>query len=269
MEAETYHCPYCGVSIDATAINFKTRRASCKFCGMDVVFPKRTSTASPSATLALSEATKFFLEKNFSSAKSCAERVVSMVPANAPALYIIAYYNAYVADIKNRDSMERLFNETLDESALEVEEEECFKQLLLKTVFHAWDYEEQIMQKFCEYDDNKELGEFVEAFSPIAISKRTNTNWLTPKLAGLYAEIAKKTNIPKTCFALLTSISKNPQSPLSTGEFFLKTKTTNFYNNYLLPIGTIINSMGDPALRAKFAGAFNKVKADFESKMKN
>lgn len=268
MEGEKYHCPNCGVTIEASAINFKTRRATCMFCGKEVIFPKRNSTASPNAVHALNEAKSFFFDKNFTSAKSCAEQVVSMVPENAPALYIIAYYNAYIAEVKSRDSMERLFDQTLVDAELEIEEEECFKELLLKTIYHSCDYEEQIVKKFVEYDDAKELLQFIDTFCPVVITKRPSTLWFTPKMAQLYAQCAKKATIPKTCFALLTAISKNPDSPLVTGDFFLRTKTMNFYNNFVVPIGTIIGSMADAQLRAKFTGAYNKVKAEFESKMK-
>lgn len=267
MEGERFLCPNCGMPVSPGEINFKTRRAHCDFCDRDIIFPKRNSSASPSAVHALNEAKRFFIEKNFVSAKSCAETAVSMVPDNMCALYVIAYYNAFVASVKRRDSYDSLFKEKLPDAVFEIEEEEMFKELLVKTVLHSCDYEEQIVCKFAEFDDPKELGGFIDVFCPFTISKRATYSWLTPNLADAYAQIAARASIPKTCYALLMSVAKNPDSPLATGQFFLKTKAQNFYQNYLLPIGNILDRIRDGEIKQKFAGVFNKMKADYEEKM--
>ncbi len=267
MEGEKFLCPNCGMPVEASAMNFKTRRAHCDFCGKEIIFPKRSSTASPNAVHALEEATRFFMEKNYASAKTCAETVVSMVPGNAPALYIIAYYNAFVAPVKNRSSLDRLFKETLPDVEFEIEEEEAFKSLLIKTILYASIYEEEIICKFVEFDDASEAAEFIENFCPFTIAKRTTYTWLTPELVDAFKAISKKAAIPKTWYALLVSVSKNPESPLATGQFYLRTKSANFYNNYLLPVGEILSCISDQTMKTKFVTVFNKLKADFEAKL--
>ncbi len=266
MEGDKYLCPSCGMPIPASIIDFKTRRAHCDFCGQDVIFPKRTSTASPNAVIALNQARDFFLNGDFKSAVTCAQTAVEMVPNHVAALYIIAYYKAFNADVKNRTSLDKLFNEILPEAEFEAEEEEIFKQLLLKTILHSITYEEQILDKFNAFDDDNELGEFVEQFCPFSISKRVNMDWLTPKLANVYKEISKKTSIPKTCYALYLSLTKNPDSPF-VGGFFLRTKTARYYNEYLLPIGEVFNNISDQAVKTKFVSVYNKVKQQCEEKM--
>lgn len=269
MEGEKHICPNCGMPVEASAINFKTRRAFCPWCQHDIIFPKRNSTATPNAVSALNEAYSFFLDKNFESAKNCAERVVSMVPNNVAALYILAYYKAFSAPIKNRSSLDKLFNETLPDAEFEIEEEEMFKELLLKTILHSGQYEEQIISKFVEYDDAKELCDFVENFCPFIIMRTVNTEWFTPNMIKCLKECTKITNIPKTWYALYVSISKNPDSPLLKDTFYLKTKSAHFYKDYILPIGEIFSEIKDEALKRKFMGAFNKTKAEYEQKLKS
>lgn len=267
MEGEKYLCPSCGMPVPADRINYRTRRAHCDFCGQEIIFPKRNSTASPSAVHALNQARDFFFSGDFNSALRCAQTVVEMVPKHAAALYIIAYHKAFVADIKNRVSLDNLFNEVLPDAEFEIEEEELFKSLLLKTMSHSIDYEEQILEKFVEYDDAKEVAEFMEQFCPYAISKRVSIEWFTPDLAATYATVSARTSIPKTCYALFTSLSKNPDSPLSDGTFYLKTKAKRFYDNYLLPVGKVINNMADQTFRAKFVAVYDKVRSQFENQM--
>ncbi len=268
MEGEKHICPNCGMPVEASAINFKTRRAFCPWCQKNVIFPKRNSTASPNAVSALNEAYNFFLEKNFESAKNCAETVVSMVPNNVAALYILAYYKAFSAPIKNRSSLDKLFNETLPDAEFEIEEEEMFKELLLKTILHSGEYEEQIIGKFIEYDDENELCDFVEKFCPFIIARQVNTEWFTQNMVKCLKECSAITNIPKTWYALYVSISKSPDSPILKNTFYLKTKSSRFYSEYILPIGEIFAQIKDETLKKKFVSAYNKVKMEFEQKLK-
>ncbi|MBQ4587567.1 MAG: hypothetical protein IJB13_07265 [Clostridia bacterium] len=267
MEGEKYLCPSCGMPIEAHALNLKTRRGYCAWCDKNVIFPKKNSTASPSAVHALNEAYRFFLEKNFESAQNCAETVVSMTPNNVAALYIIAYYKAFSAPVKNRTSLDRLMNETLQEAEFEIEEEEMFKDLILKTILHSGEYIEQLITRFAEFDDPKELAEFVEAYAPFAIGNKGSINFFTPALADALASITEMVDIPKTWFALYSAISKNPDSPIPKDTFYLKTKTQRFYNDFVLRVGEIFSKIKTPALRAKFKGAYDKVKATFDQKM--
>lgn len=267
MEGEKYHCQGCGSEIPASLINFKTRRAKCPWCGLDVVFPKRHSTASPNAQIALNEAMKLFLEGNYESSKSCAESALSMTNNNAAALFIVNYYKAYIAEIKNSHAMDVFFKEKLPDAEFEIEEEEMFKRLLLKTILNIGQYEEQILSKFAEYDDPNELSEFVEAFSPCLILSRSTIDWFTPNMAETYKEISKRTSIPKTWYSLYSSLIKNPDSPFVNNTFYLKTKAQRIYREFILPVGDIFSCIKDENNKQKFNNAYMKVKIAYESKM--
>ena len=158
-------------------------------------------------------------------------------------------------------------NETLQEAEFEIEEEEMFKDLILKTILHSGEYIEQLITRFAEFDDPKELAEFVEAYAPFAIGNKGSINFFTPALADALQSITEMVDIPKTWFALYSAISKNPDSPIPKDTFYLKTKTHRFYNDFVLKVGEIFSKIKTPALRAKFKGAYDKVKATFDQKM--
>lgn len=259
MEANLYICPHCGTAFDENAVDHKTRRALCKMCGCEAVFPKRHITASPNALLALQEGARLFLNGSLESAKTCAETAISMSRDNIAALYIIGYYKAFRAEIKNSKSLDELFNNILPEAEIEIEEEEMFKQFVIKTINHSREYEEQILAKLAIFDDPKELAEFVEAFSPFAIMSRQSFSWLTPKMLSIYLEITRRTNIPKTWYALYSSLLKNPDSPFVGNTFFLRTKSERILHEVVEPIGQIFNAITDEALKNKFASAYNAV----------
>lgn len=267
MEAQKHHCQGCGSEIPADMINFKTREATCPWCGLHVVFPKRHSTASPNAAIALEEGSKLFLEGHYQNAADCAKSVLTMATDNAAALFIESYYNAFVHEPKNSKAIERVLREVLPNCEFEIEEEEYFKKFLIKTVKHTSEYLYEIVNKFYEYDDAKELGEFMDNFVPYALNLKQDLNWFTPDMCKLLVDVTKKCDCPKTWFALYNQILKNPESPLSDGSFFLKTRTERVYNGYLLPVGEIFKNIRDNALKAKFGGAWQKAKAAYEAKM--
>lgn len=267
MESKKYTCNNCGAPVEANVIDFKTRRAFCRFCQKWIIFPKRTSTASPSATHAINEAVDLFLQSNFSSAKSGAETALTMVPKNIPALYIIGYCDAFVTAVKTRTALNNLFNSVIVDADFEIEEEENFKKLLKATLLHSMDYEAQIVTRFNEIDNPQEIAEFVESFTPLAVSKRKLYSWLTPTLAQTYKNIASRAKIPKTLFALLKSIESAEDSPVRNNSFYLKTQSYNFFVNYVEPIGEILKSYCDPEFRAKFVAVFKKSEEKFRSNM--
>ena len=265
MEANLYLCPHCGTAFDSSRLDMKTRRGVCAMCGCEVVFPKRHLTASPNAVLALEEGTRLFLSGNFESAKTCAETAISMSRDNVSALYIANYYKAFRAEVKNSRGLDDLFNRIIPDAEMEIEEEEMFKQCVIKTIAHSKEYEQQLISRFVEYDDANELGEFVEAFCPFAIMSRQSFAWLTPAMLALYLEVTKKTNIPKTWYALYTALLKNPDSPFVGNTFFLKTKTERIKHEIVEPIGEIFNAIKDGAMKAKFTSAYNAYLAKFNA----
>lgn len=269
MEGEKYRCQGCGSEIPSNLINFKTRHATCPWCGLEVVFPKRHSTASPNAQIAIEEAYNLFMSDNFDSSLKCAEHALTMVNTSAVATFIIDYYKSFVAFNKNTKSIESFFLNKLPNFDFEIEEEEMLKNMLYRKALKVGVYEEQILEKFEEYDDSKELSEFVENFSPILIGKRENFNWLTSNMIEVYKKITRKTSIPKTWYALYSSLVKNPESPLQNDSFYLKTKTNRIYIECILPIGEILNLIEDSNYKEKFSKGYLKIKTVYELKMKN
>lgn len=269
MEGEKYRCQGCGSEIPSNLIDFKTRHATCPWCGLEVIFPKRHSTASPNAQIAIEEAYSLFMNDNFDSSLKCAEHVLTMVNTSVVATFIVDYYKSFVAQIKNTKSIESFFLNKLQDFEFEIEEEEMFKNMLYKKALRVSDYEEQILSKFEEYDDPNELSEFVENFSPLLIAKRENFNWLSENMIEVYKKITKKVSIPKTWYALYSSAVKNPESPLQNGFFYLKTKTNRIYESYIIPIGEILDLIKDANYKEKFLKGYLKIKTVYENRMKN
>jgi len=114
---------------------------------------------------------------------------------------------------------------------------------------------------------SEELCAFVDAFSPSVIAKRNSIDYLTQELADIYMELAQDCNIPKTCYALLSSIRTNPDSPYPNETFYLRNKTQRFLHTYVHPIGDVIEAMQDEEMRQKFLTAYNKLEAQILEKM--
>ena len=114
---------------------------------------------------------------------------------------------------------------------------------------------------------SEELCAFVDAFSPSVIAKRNSIDYLTQELADIYMELAEDCNIPKTCYALLSSIRTNPDSPYPNETFYLRNKTQRFLHTYVHPIGDVIEAMQDEEMRQKFLTAYNKLEAQILEKM--
>lgn len=268
-EGELFVCPHCGMSVDVANINMKTRRGSCDWCGHEIIFPKKHVAGGVDMVTALEEGYRLFAEGNFESAKSTGERVIAQSRNNVTALYLVSYHKAFSAEVKSSKVYENIFTQVLPEAEFEIEDEDIFKKLLIKTVRHSMEYDTYILKKFLEYDDPKELGDFVEQFCPVALTLRQNLEFFTPEVAEVYKEITRRWPIPKTWYALYTLLTKNPDSPIVSKQFYLKTKSQRIYDNVVLPIGEIFAEIKDPALQAKFVGGYQKVKAAFEAGLKN
>jgi hypothetical protein len=268
MEASSYICSHCGMAISTEYVDIKRRRGYCRFCGNECVFPKKRSTASPNVVIALEEASRLFDSGNIASAKETAETAIAMSRDNAGALFIINYYDAYGAKLKNSKGFATFFEKTLQDSELEIEEEEMFKKMILKTIHHSCEYEKHILKKFVEFDDNDELTEFVEAFCPFSILSHKSIEWFDEEMIEIYKEISRRCIVPKTWFALYKAIQKNPDSPFVGDKFYLKTKAQIVYDKFVTPIGEIYKSIGDPINRDKFIKGFASINNQYISKMK-
>ncbi len=268
MEGQTYQCPGCFTTITAENIDFKTRRATCPACGNLVILTRKVVNSSKSVVHDMENAVSFFCDGNFESAKRYAESALSYAVDNAAALYIIGYYYAFVAETKTRKHLDKFFNEIFFDLDVDDEELDMLKSLMLKTKMHLADYEKSILKKLNVYQSASDLTEFVDAFSPYLILARNSMDWLDEEMVGIYAQISRDTDIPKTWYALLQSIIKNPDSPEASGSYFFEKKVARFYNDYIGGIGKIFGNIKNAELKAKFGGAFLKTQQTIKNKMK-
>lgn len=268
MQSNAYKCSCCPYVFKENEINFQTRRATCPRCDAVTTFSRSVVNGSTGVLHDVENAVKFFEERNFESAKRFAESALSVSYDNVVGLFIIAYYNAYHAPIKKRTYLDKFFNEELPEIGVDVDEMDALKKVLKKCPLHLLDYEQQILDKIlATTGDEREIVDFVEAFSPYIISKRPSIEWFNPKMKGIYAELTARANLPKTWYALFQQIAVNPDSPELENTFYLKTKAARFYNDYVCGVGEIFSQIKDEALKTKFVSAFEKKQQNFVKNM--
>lgn len=263
MDALVFHCPNCAATVD---IDFKTRKGYCESCGSPVTFPRSAFNSDKNVENELKLCTKCFIEKRFSEAKNHAENILAVAIDNAPALYARAYYESYSAINKNSARMGEFF-EQLREIQTDAEEIEPLRQMFISTLFKLADYEADVLNWATENLKPSELCKFTEEFSPALIVKRATIEFFTPALVELYKKISATCSMPKTCYALLQAITANPDSPYPDNRFFLKTKTQRFYQDFVLPVGEIIQSMQSEELKNKFYQVFKTKQKDYLNKM--
>ena len=262
-----FTCPSCGADFDMANVDTKKRIGYCIFCRQYRPIPKKHSNNSAEFQANLDEAVNLFKSGNFSSARRCAETLISMSKKNAVANYIVSFCDAFTETFKDTKKFEDYFLRQFPEFEMEVEEEELLKQLLIATRNRSMDFECEILKKCCEYDDPAELAAFVDKFSPACIQKRPDTSFLTSELAVVYGEISAKCAIPQTWLALYNAMLKNPDSPLSNDSFYLKTKAERVYKEFIQPIGNVFQMIADSANREKFCGAYHKVVKVYTAKL--
>ena len=264
MDATVFHCPNCAAPVD---IDYKTRKGSCEFCGSVVTFPRKTFNSSANVVNELPICLRCFDEKRFADARAHAESVLAIATDNGPALYARTYYEAFAAVTRNSERVGEFFKQ-INDIDMDGEEVEALKKMFLSTIHKLADYEEDVLRWAVNNLHPSELGSFTEAISPLLLSKRTSIDFFTPGLAKLYKEISAASPIPKTCYALLQAITTNPDSPYPENRFFLKTKTQRFHDEFVLPVGEIIQNMASPELKNKFYRVYQARVEDMEKQMK-
>ncbi len=265
MEGQ-YICPGCGYALQEQHIDFAKRRGKCPRCG-NVVTPQRPKANTSEVVLHhLDNAVRFFEEGNFVSAKNSAESALAVANDNIVALYIIAYYNAFCDSNKTPTFLDHFFKETLQETDVLEYEMEHFKKIVLMTKVKNFEYEAEILWKLVQTEKEKDLTEFVEAFSPYSITCKRSVEWFN-KTKDAYIAVTRAANVPKTWYALFQQITQNPESPEKTGAYFLKTKSEKFYNEFVLGVGEVFANIKDAQLKAKFYGAFEKTKQAIKAKL--
>lgn len=257
MDLEGMLCPSCGSS-DIT-FDPKNRMLRCKQCGNDTYYSRATLNANGKVVYARRNALHFFREGRMEDARHYAMEVLNISMDNAPAMYIMSYYDEFVA--RKPDSM-RYFFDSVGDIALEYDEVRDICSLVMASAYNLMDFEEQTIQLIAANmqspDDARELCTVIDSICPFMISKRTSSAYLTPELAEMYHDLAEHCGIPKTCFALIKSIETNPDSPYVRKSFYLKSKAQYFYSNYVTAIGNIIRVMNDDNYREKFIAAYEK-----------
>ena len=262
-----YTCPSCGADFDMANVDTKKRIGYCIFCRAQRPIPKKHSNNSSELQASLDEAVSLFKGGNFSSARRCAETVISLSKKNAVANYIVSFCDAFTETYKDTKKFEDYFLRQFPDFELEVEEEELLKTLLIATRNRSMDFECEILKKFLEYDDPDELASFVDKFSPACIQKRPDITFMTEEMMNTYSEISRKCSIPQTWLALYNAMLKNPDSPLSNDSFYLKTKAERVYLEFIMRIGVIFYNIMEPASHEKFNKAFEKVKTVYQAKL--
>ena len=255
MDLEGLQCHGCG----STNVTFdpKRRILSCNQCGKEEYYSRSTLNANGKVVYARRNAIHFFKEGRMDDAKHYAMEVLNISMDNAPAMYILAYYDEFTA--RKPDSMRMFFDQIMD-VALEYDEVRDICSLIMGSAYNLADFEEQVIQLIAvnmqSPDDARELCTVIDMICPFLISKRTSAGYLTDNLVDMYRELAEHCGIPKTCFALLKSIETNPDSPYVGQSFYLKAKVRYFYDNYVVNVGKVIRAMNDANMKAKFIGAY-------------
>ena len=269
LENKEFRCSGCKYALKLDEIDKTTLIGKCPNCGNMVTATRKQIKGAKEVVNSQENAVRFFTENNFETAVHYAKEILSYAQDldNAVALFIIAYYEAYVATVKSRDELNKFFNETLAKIEFADDEMDAFKTVLKHAVYYVEDYEKVILQTIITNEGVIEAGKFIEEFSPYLINKRNSIEWFDSEMCSIYADISAQADIPKTWYALFQCITKNPESPEAGQSYHLKTATLHFYNQYVLGVGKIFSVIKNDALKAKFGGAFNQIKTKIEFKM--
>lgn len=262
MDAGGLQCHGCG----STNVEFdpKMRKLICRTCGKEEYYSRATLNANGKVAFSRQNAINFFMDGKFENAQHYAMDVLNISMDNAPALYIMAYYEEFV--VKNDGAMKRFFYD-IKNVALEYDEVQELKKLFIASAYRLQDFETNVIELIAvnmqAEEEAQELCDFIDQVCPYLILKRTSMDFLTKELIDMYKELAGHCGIPKTCFALLKAIETNPDSPYVNNSFYLKSKTQYFYDKFVIPIGSIINEMNNNEVKDKFASSYKKRKEKF------
>jgi hypothetical protein len=209
-------------------------------------------------------AINFFVDGKYDDAKHYAMEVLNIAMDNAPAMFIMAYYEEFTE--KRNDSIKSYFQRIKD-LALEYDEVREMINLIKASAYRMVSYEEDIIELFAknmQSDESRdELRTILDTLCPYFISKRTSSDYLNENLTGMYKELIGHCGIPRTCFALLDSIEKNPDSPYVDRSFYLHAKCEYYYEHYVVPIGDIIGTMGNDEWGNKFRSVYEAKKNNY------
>ncbi len=263
MELGGLQCHGCGSS--NVVFDSKKRILTCSQCGKEEYYSRSTLNSNGKVLFSKENSINFFMEGQFENSQHYAMDVINISKDNAPALYIMAYYDEFI--MKREGALKSFFFEVND-LALEYDEVQELKRLLLASAYNLIDYEEEVIKLIAinmqSEEDSADLREFVDKLCPYLIKKRPSIDFFTQNLMEMYGELAGHCDIPKTCFALLKAIDENPDSPYVNNSFYLHSKARYFYDNFILPVGKIVQEIRTKELNEKFANSYRKKRTKFE-----
>ncbi len=268
MEPGGMQCHGCG----STNVQFVPLRRVliCNQCGKEEYYSRATLNANGKVLYARRNAMSFFAEGRYETARQYAQDALNISVDNAPALYILSYYDEF--SLGKNGAVTRFFLK-MSSVALEYDEVRELMALFLASPYKLLDHEEDVIQLIARNmqadEDAPTLCEFFDKLCPYLISKWPSIAYFTPAIAEMFAELAAHCGIPKTCFALINAIRENPDSPYKRNTFFLKQKTKYFYQHFVTPIGAIVEAMKDDPVKAKFVSVFQQRKCQFEEDINN
>ncbi len=263
MEIEGIVCDGCGSAY--IEFNPRNRTVLCNQCGKLSTYARSTLNKNGKICFQRENAIKQFSSGKMDEAQSYAHEVLNIFVDNAPALFIMSYYDEFIN--KRIGSMKKFFEE-IQSAALEYDEVMELESLFLAAAYNMTDYEAEIIKLICANmqaeQDKKSLCDFFDTLCPYMISKRTSMNFFDDERVGMYKDLAGHCGIPKTCFALLKAIEANPDSPYVGNSFYLETKARYFYDKFVIPVGEVVQAINNMEFREKFIMVYKQKREKYK-----
>lgn len=259
MDTSIMQCPGCGSP--RVYLDHQKRRLICLQCGSEISYSRATAGTAAAGIVKYrwDNASAYFKSGKFELAYKFARETLDLAMDYIPAKYIIAFYEEYI--IKKAGALKQFFR-AYENVPLEYDEVVWLEQLFTAFPYKLIELEVEVIKMIAlnlqAEDEKQELCGFIDSVCPFWIMKRPSQDFLDKQLAGMYQELAERCSIPKTCFALLSAITRNPDSPYYRGEFELKIKNQYFYDYFCKPIGDIITGMADRELRNRFLEQYER-----------
>lgn len=261
-----YGCGSSNVEYDKT-----DRKIVCYQCGRRESFSRATLNQKSGVVRAKENALKFFKSGKYENAAHYAREALNILEDSVPALFVISFYDEFVAH--KMGYMARFFRDVA-EIPLLFEETEELRDLILAASPRLLDFEKEIIvlisKNMNASEDRPLLLRFFDELLPYFIKKRGSIDFFSKEQVELYHDLARHCGLPKTCFALLSSIETNPDSPYFSQAFYLQERTRYFYLNFVVPVGSVIRSMDEEfgaEFKSKLLAVYAKKKKKFEHDM--
>ena len=209
-----------------------------------------------------------FLKSDFVTAQKGAIAVLQNSPDNIIAKYILSFYQSYVENTSNRNAIHKFFNET-EGMGMCAADTKQMKSLFAFSAPKILAFEEQVINLLMRSEiEKREISAFADVFCAKIITLQKDIEFLTLSKIDLYCELARNGSL-KMPIALLSIIKTNPASPVVGNKFYLTGRAEAFRNNYLIPIGRIMNSIGNSEARAKLNAVYKNELNKYEQQMRH